>query len=137
MAMEEERDQKSINVDISALLTALQIGNRNSAGIVDQLDRRFASQTADNTRIAIANSTAGGTLVSSSPCYLVSISVVVASTGLTGLCYDSASVLNAGSTNAFAVIPSSGFMTVNWPCLNGLVVQPSTSGTQTVAVSYI
>lgn len=129
--------QQSINVDVSALLTALQIGNRNSAAIVNELQQRFASQVADTTSIGIANSTAGGTLVTSSPCYLVSISVVAPSTGLTGLCYDSASVLNAGSSNAFAIIPSSGFMTVNWPCLHGLVVQPSSSGSQTVSVSYI
>lgn len=135
--MPDESPQQSINIEMSALITALQLGNRNSAAIVDQLQRRFASQAANNSRLAIANSTAGGTLVSSVPCYLVSISVTTSSTGLTGLCYDSASVLNAGSTNAFAVISSSGFSVVNWPCLKGLVVQPSSSGTQTVSVSYI
>lgn len=135
--MPDDSQRQGVNVEMSALITALQLGNRNSAAIVDQLQRRFASQVANNTRIALANSTTGGTLVSSAACYLVSISVISPSTGLTGLCYDSASVLNAGSTNAFTIIPSSGFMTVNWPCLNGLVVQPSTSGTQTVAVSYI
>ena len=128
-----------ISIDFSAIVTALQLGNQQSAAIVNQLNTRFASQVATETRLAIAFSTAGGTgtLVSSSPCYLVSISVTTPSTGPTGLCYDSASILNAGSTNAFAVIPSSGLLTLNWPTQNGLVVQPSSQGSHTVSVSYI
>lgn len=136
--MEDQKgNPQGVNIDVSALLTALQIGNRNSAAIANQLQRRFASEAATQSALATAYSTAGGTLVSSSPCYLVSISVTTVSTGTTGLCYDSASVANAGSSNAFVAIPSSGFMTVDWPCLNGLVVQPSSQGTHTVAVSYV
>jgi hypothetical protein len=124
---------------MSGLVTALQLGNQQSAAIVHELQTRFADQAAVNTRLAVSFSTAGGTgtLVSSSPCYLTMISVTTASTGTTGLCYDSASILNAGSTNAFMHIPASGVMIADWPCLNGLVIQPSSQGTHTVAVSYV
>lgn len=135
----DQPNPSNVNIDVSDIVTALQFGNQQSAAIATQLKTRFAAQAANNTRLATAFSTASGTgtLVSSSPCYLVSISVTTASTGPTGLCYDSASTLNAGSSNAFLVIPSSGFMIVDWPCLNGLVVQPSSQGGHTVSVSYI
>lgn len=137
--MAEQLSPQSLNVDVSALVTALQLGNQQSAAIANQLKTRFADQSATNSRLAVTFSTAGGTgtLVSSSPCYLVTISVTTASTGPTGLCYDSASILNAGSSNAFMQIPASGIAIADWPCQNGLVIQPSSQGTHTVSVSYI
>lgn len=132
-----ERDQSDISLDVTALVTAIQFGNQQVAAIANQLQTRFADQSANNTRLAVAYSTAGGTLISSAPCCLVMISVTTASTGSTGLCYDSASVINAGSTNAFMPIPASGATIAGWPCLNGLVIQPSSQGSHTVSVSYI
>src|SRR4051812_24839558 len=105
---DDPNEEKSLSIDISQLITVLQLGNQQSAAIVNQLKTRFADQAAQNTSLAIAYSTAGGTLVTSSPCYLAMISITTASTGSTGLCYDSASVLNAGSTNAFMAIQASG-----------------------------
>lgn len=135
---QQPQDQlQGVSIDISRLITTLQLGNQQSAAIVNQLKTRFAAQAATETKLATAYSTAGGTLISSDSCYLVSISVTTASTGTTGLCYDSAAILNAGSTNTFAVIPSSGILTLNWPCLNGLVIQPSSQGTHTVSVSFV
>lgn len=128
---------QSLNVDVSALVTALQLGNQQSAAIVNQLRLRFADQSANKSRLAISYSSAGGTLVSSAPCYLTAISITTASTGTTALCYDCDAVANAGSTNAFVVVPSSGILVTDWPCLSGLVVQASSQGTHTVAVSYI
>ena len=140
MAEGDQTDRTlSLNVDLSDLITALKMGNLNSAMIAQRLTVGFADRAAPNTRLAIAFSTAGGTgtLVSSSPGYLKSISVTTASTGTLGMCYDSASPLNAGSTNPFMVISSSGLQVANWPFQNGLVVQPSSMNSHTVAVSYI
>lgn len=134
-----DQTPQSINIDVSALVTALQLGNQQTAAVANQIKSRFAAQAATNTRLAVAFSTASGTgtLVSSAPCYLVRISVTTSSTGPTGLCYDSASTLNAGSSNAFMQIPSSGVLIAEWPCLSGLVIQPSSQGSHTVSVSYI
>lgn len=137
--MADQPNQQSINIDVSALVTALQLGNQQTAAIVTQLQTRFADQAATESRLAIAFSTASGTgtLVSSAPCYLVMISVTTASTGPTGLCYDSASTLNAGSSNAFMQVPASGVAIAGWPCQSGLVIQPSSQGSHTVSVSFI
>lgn len=134
MAINDEKP--SISIDISDLVTSIKNGNQNSAKIALQLQNRLAAQTAINTALASSYVAAGGVLISTSAGWLVSVSITSPSTGLTGLCYDVASVANAGSSNAFAIIPSSGFITYNWPFLNGLVVQPSSSGTHTVSVSY-
>lgn len=137
MADQQQGNPQGVSVDVSAVVTAIQFGNQQVAAIVQQLKTRFAAQAATKTVLATAYSTAGGTLISSGPCYLVSLSVTTNSTGPTGLCYDSASVANAAAANAFMVIPSSGLLTADWPCLKGLVVQPSSQGTHTVAVSYV
>jgi len=130
--------QFGINIDVSDIVAALKLGNLNSAIIAQQLSVGFAERAAVDTALAATYSTAGGVLISTSPGYLVSLSVTtVAGSSSTGLCYDSASLQNVGSTNAFAVIPSSGFLVLNWPFQNGLVVQPSSQGTHTVSVSYI
>lgn len=130
------QETDGVNIDISDLISTLKLGNLNSAIIAQQLTIKL--QTPTESALGSSYRAAGGNLISSSPGYLLAISIVSSAGGTgTGLCYDSASVANAGSSNAFMVIPSSGYVTLCWPFQNGLVVQPSSQGTHTVAVSYV
>lgn len=126
------------------LVNTLIVANQNTSRLIQNLTLALGAMSAQNTSLAIAYSS----IASSSGCTLIPLSTAVtsfcvqvvvtsASTGSgTGKLYDCASVANAGSSNMFAIIPSSGSVTLNWPLKAGLVVQPS-SQSQTVAVSYV
>lgn len=123
---------------VQNLVSVLAVGNQATARIAQAIIDNLSGQSAQATLLSISFSTAGGTLVSTRPGYLVSISVVTPSTtaNLTGLAYDSASVANVGSSNSFVQVPAFGFMSVNWPFANGLVIQPSSFSSHKVVVAY-
>src|SRR5262245_33611183 len=124
--------------DVSPLVTVLQLSNQVLSKVATGITSQFPAQSATRSQLAISNSSAGGTLVKAGAGYLMSVSVTTPSTGaVAGQLYDSASVANSTHTNVFALIPSSGIQTYNWPFANGLVVQPSSISTQVVSVSYI
>lgn len=138
MAGGPEGNKPSLSIDISDLITAVKNGNTQTAIIAKQLQTRLGAQSAVNSALASSYHISGGVLVSTQAGYLVGISIISTAGGTgTGLCYDSATVANAGPSNAVAVIPSSGFLLVNWPLANGLVVQPSSQGGHIVSVSYV
>jgi len=124
------------DVDLGQLVTVLQIGNQVHSQIAKALLDRM-QPPASKSQLAITGSSVG-TLVKSGAGFLVSVSVTTPSTAttLTGTIYDTATVANSTNTNVFALIPSSGIQTYNWPFTSGLVVAPSTSGPQVVSVSY-
>lgn len=126
---------------LSDLVSILKLSNENASKLITTLSECLAGQSANQTSLGVIASTtaasSGCVLISTSVTYLVSVSVTTASTGPTGTMYDSASVANAGSTNAFAIIPSSGYVVYNWPITQGLVIKPSSQGGHTVSVSYI
>jgi hypothetical protein len=127
--------------NIADLVSILKLSNENASKLIKTVSDCFIGGSADQTSLSIAYSTvvasSGCILVSTDVRYLVSVSVTTASTGPQGLLYDSATISNAGSSNAFAIIPSSGLMLYNWPINQGLVVKPSSQGAHTVSVSYI
>lgn len=127
--------------DIAGLVSTLKLSNQNTSKLITTLSECLNGQSANQSSLATAYSTAatssGATLISTNLTYLVAVSVTTSSTGPVGLLYDSASVANAGSSNAFAIIPSSGFMVYNWPISQGLVVKPSSQGSHAVSVAYI
>lgn len=137
----EDQGQLLSAADFSDLVSILKLSNENTSKFITTLSECLAGQSANQTSLAVVASTtaasSGCVLISTSITYLVSVSVTTASTGPTGLLYDSASVANAGSTNAFAIIPSSGYIVYNWPITQGLVVKPSSQGGHTVSVSFI
>lgn len=129
-------------IELDALTTVLKLGNQNMSKLIQTLQTAFGAVGATATALGIVNSTAGGTQVALGSGYLIAVSVVIPSTAstLTGLVYDSNTLIGIGSSVAIGVIPQSnsllgGPTTYNWPFANGLVVQPS-SVAMTVSVSY-
>ena len=127
--------------NIADLVSILKLSNENASKLITTVSDCLIGGSANTTSLSIAHSTvvasSGCILVSTEVRYLVSVSVTTASTGTQGMLYDSATIANAGSTNAFAIIPSSGLMVYNWPISQGLVVKPSSQNSHTVSVSYI
>lgn len=131
----------SNNVSISNfidLVTVLKLSNQNMSQLVQQVLTRFGSQCAIFASNGITNLASSGTQIKIGSGYAVSVSVITASssTGITGLLYDSNTLTGLGSSCAIGVIPSSGFITYNWPYSNGLVIRTGSS-TQVVSVSYV
>lgn len=126
--------------DFNPLVTAIQIGNTQTAAIADAIARFFPSEGALATKLAITSTfVSTGKLVTIGPGYLIDVSVLQGSTGTdVGLIYDSATTTVSSFINAMTTIPSStGFYNRPFPFFNGLVVFPSTvSAAQTVSVSY-
>ncbi len=131
-------------LDMSGLQTALLASNQLSARLIKTLEFQFPAEAPYESRLAIAYSSAGGTTIALGPrtggggvAYLCSIFVTDPSTGTEGTIYDAASPGAAVSSNAMALIPSSGSQVYNIPFVNGLTIQPSSQGNHTVSVYYI
>jgi hypothetical protein len=76
------------------------------------------------------------TLVKATAGRIAKINVVVAGGTNTGAIYDRASTTGTGATNLVAVIPDAvGSYIIDFPCANGIVVDPGTGNT--VSVSYL
>lgn len=74
------------------------------------------------------------TSVSTAPCRLARINVIVAGT-VPGAAYDSPAAGQDAAGNEVFVIPNTvGVYWIDWPCSNGLTVVPGTG--QTVAVAW-
>lgn len=126
-------------VDLNPLVTAIQIATQQTAKIAYNISNYFPSEGALETRLGITSTYAStATLVAVGPGYLIDVSVIVASSGLNGVIYDSATTVVSSYVNAMTFIPSSaGFYNFPFPFVNGLVVAPSTaSGAHVVSVSY-
>ena len=126
--------------NLNPLVTAIQIGNQQTAGIARAVASYFPSEGALSTRLAITSTFAStATLVATGPGYLIDVSVLQASSSATtGMIYDSATTIVSCFINGMTVIPSSvGFCNFPMPFVNGLVVFPSTVGIlHTVSVTY-
>lgn len=134
----------SSQLDMTGLQTALLASNQLSARLIRALEYQFPAEAPYESRLAIAYSSAGGTTVAIGPgaaaggvSYLCSIFVTDPSTGTEGIIYDAISPAAAASSNAMALIPSSGSQIYNIPFVNGLTIQPSSLGNHTVSVYYI
>jgi hypothetical protein len=69
---------------------------------------------------------------------LMAISVnSTGSVSLAGKVYDANSPANSSASNVMTLIPSSGTSVYGYPFANGLTVQPSSTGSQTVSVFFI
>lgn len=72
------------------------------------------------------------TALRTSPCVVVSVSVI--SAGTVGALYDAAATGTATTGKAIAVIPATvGVYPMHWPCATGVVVAPGAS--QVIAIS--
>lgn len=134
-----ENQTESIAIErFIELVTVLKLGNQNMSQLIQQVATRFGAQTATTTTLNINNAASSGTVVKIGSGYVISVSVVVASSGssFTGTVYDSATITGLGSSCAIGIIPSSGSATYNWPYFNGLTIRTGSS-TQIVAVSYV
>lgn len=127
------------NLELPGVETLMKMSLQNLGQIVKAIVTQFPAQSATQSSLSIANSTAGGTTISTKTIggYLMAIEVTTASTGLTGTIYDANSPANVGSSNIMAIIPSSGSRVLVYPYTKGLTVQPSTSGSQVVSVYFI
>ena len=134
-------ETNTVNINLNDLVSALKFGNQNSGKIADILNKKL-TPSAGFSQQGLQYDSTGGTLATgtgNSAGILVSLSITLATTAGSsqlGKCYDCADPKNASSTNALAVIPSSGYILYNIPFANGLVIQPSSISTQTVCVSY-
>jgi hypothetical protein len=110
---------------------------------------RMSGQNPYNAQASVLT-TAGGqssaldvtaaTVVKALPGRLVRITVLTAATAGTFGAYDTTTTGSAATANAIvqytAAWPAVGtVITLEWPCANGIVVNPGTSGV--VAVSYL
>ena len=76
------------------------------------------------------------TLVKATAGRIAKVNVLVAGGTNTGAVYDRASTTGTGATNLVAVIPDAvGSYIIDFPCANGIVVDPGTGNT--VSVSYL
>ncbi len=123
-------------IDTSGLEGILQLANQNMSQLIQTVKLQFPAMQATYSSLSIVNSTTGGTTAYIGAGYLVATAVLVPSTGLSGTIYDANSPVNVSSTNAMTLIPSSGNSVYAYPFTNGLTVQPSTSGSQAVAIYY-
>lgn len=117
--------------------TQLKLANQNMSALIQALMGSLQPQATQSSLGLTFDSSGGTVLVSSGQTgTLVAIAVTTPSTGLSGTVYDVTSEANATSSNAMALIPSSGIIVYNLPYLSGLTVQPSSSGGHTVSVFY-
>jgi hypothetical protein len=68
------------------------------------------------------------------------MAISVNSTGATsvaGKVYDANSPANSSASNLMTLVPSSGTAVYGYPFVNGLTIQPSSTGSQTVSVYFI
>ncbi len=130
----------SFGDNLNPLVTAIQLGNTQTAAVAQAIANYLPSQGALASRLRITSTISStSTLVRAGAGYLIAVSVVRASSGTdTGLIYDSATTVVSSFVDAMVVIPASvGFYNYPIPFTNGLVVAPSTaSGTQIVSVTY-
>lgn len=125
---------------LAPLVTAVQIANQNMSQLIQTIGRTFPAESPTLSSLSIVHSTASGngTMIKEGPGFLMSISInTTASATVAGKVYDVNSAINAGSTNVMALIPLSGTQSYGYPFVNGLVVQPSSTGSQSISVFYI
>ena len=127
-------------VSLAPMVTALQIANQNMSQLIQRIGAIFPAETPTLSSLSVAFSTAvgNGTLIKEGSGFLMSISAnTTASATVAGRVYDANSAVNAGSTNLMTLVPLSGTQSYVYPFANGLVVQPSSTGSQSISVFYI
>lgn len=131
-------DNNDSIINLVDLVTVTKLANQNMSQLIQQIGVRFGAQCAISASNGITTIASSGTQVKIGSGYAISVAVITASssTGITGLLYDSNTLIGLGSSCAIGVIPSSGTATYNWPYSNGLVVRTGSS-TQVVSVSYV
>lgn len=125
---------------LSNMETTLGLANQNMSMLIRTLMGTFPAQSATLSSLSIAFSTASGigTTVKATAGYLMAISVnSTGSVSLAGKVYDANSPANSSASNVMTLIPSSGTSVYGYPFANGLTVQPSSTGSQTVSVFFI
>lgn len=118
----------------------LKMSLQNMGQLIKTIATAFPAQAATLSSLSIANSSLGGTTVSTKTIggYLMAVSVTTPSTGtVPGKIYDANSPTNVGSSNILALIPSSGMATFVYPYFAGLTIQPSSVSSQVVSVYFI
>jgi hypothetical protein len=127
-------------VNLSPLVTALQLANQNMSQLIQKIGTTFPAEAPTLSSLSVAFSTAvgNGTLIKEGSGFLMAISAnTTAAATVAGKAYDANSAINAGSTNVMTLIPLSGTQSYAYPFVNGLVVQPSSTGSQSISVFYI
>lgn len=138
-------ENSSNALDFTGLQNTLQIGNQLMSTLTATMRRGLAVQSPFLSALSVLYSSNGGTTIAVGPgaqnagsAYLCSIFVTTPSTGaVIGVIYDTNSAATVSSTNAMALIPSSGSQVYNIPFVNGLTIQPSSISNQRVSVYYI
>ena len=91
-------------------------------------------QPIPGTKSALGITT--NTVVKAAQGLVAVVTVVNGATPTEGKIYDSATVAGAGASNVIATVPTTdGTQVINFPAFSGIVVEPGTN--QTISIAYL